>query len=96
MGLHTTLDTFVESHDMSRRKSKNSKKKQRRQSGRPQEPRNRFTLHTEEILLYNARLFAKSGGALAEHPRQDVMSLRLLDFTPVLSRLTLNMYTYAN
>ncbi len=95
MGCLATLDTFVESYYMGRRKN-NSRKKQHRQGGRPQEPRNRFTLRTEDILLYNVRLFAKCGGALAEHPRQDVMSLRLLDFTPVLSRLTLNMYTYAN
>jgi|GEM_PF-2105458 len=80
---------------MSRRKN-NARKKQRHTGGRPHEPRNRFTLRTEDILLYNVRLSAKCGGALAEHPRQDVMSLRLLDFTPVLSRLTLNMYTYAN
>lgn len=80
---------------MGKRKD-NTRKKYRRQSGRPQEPRNRYALRTEDILLYNVRLFAKAGGAQAEHPRQDILSLRLLDFTPVLSRLTLNMYIYAN
>lgn len=80
---------------MGKRKD-NTRKKYHRHRGRPQEPRNRFALRTEDILLYNVRLSDKAGGALADHPRQDVLSLRLLDFTPVLSRLTLNMYIYAN
>lgn len=95
MGCPATRGNFVERLTMSRRKN-NARKKYRRQNGRVQESRDRSTLRTEDILLYNVRLFAKCGGALAEHPRQDVLSLRLLDFTPVLSRLTLNMYTYAN